>query len=1096
MKQARSIAVPTVLALSLAACSGGGGGGSGGGQMYVTSCSLGCTNGLGGNQVSCGIINTFQNQEIGVLFAAPVDFASVNKSSFQVFDVSTGTVPPGSFLIDPNNPHRLIFRPKLTFDPQGNPIFGFSANASYQIKVPGTAQSDPPPYVESTGSKENQSRMLCTITTDQGLIDPVPGDPKASVFVDTINPLNGQITKGVPANGATSVHSATKITLVFDDLMNLGTIVIPATGLAPFITVKIDPDGNTSDPSDQVPIQGLWSFAVNQVALTTSAVFTPSAGLPSAGSNLASPRKIVVNIPNTVVDLVGNPISNAGNWIFVPEVVLFPPATLPPGGEQFTNQNNMDAKRTGADWGESQPGRLLPGLGGGSGRLGDLIVKQGQTLSLTTSPTAATGTLTFAANPVFGDQIIMNGVTFTFDIQIPVQTFLAHTLTFAVNALNASPDPLVAVAKYELSNSDTILVTYKLNGSVGNAFTLGVAPASVAALSGLTLSGGTDSVPYAAPDIITNFDFQANPGTAPPPIQVANGEFEFATIEIQNGGTLLASGNKPLRLLARGRGLVQSLGVVNVSGQDRGEHKSNTPLGQLGGFGGPGGGFGGKGGDRSDETGTDLFLTPTGMPIGGITNPGAFTNGHPGLGVGLIFGPGSGLPGDQYPSSFPTGQQIFNGLATDNNCVSHQVGGPGSGGAYSTDGGTGNPLAIPATAMWPPGAANAPPPTPGGDAASVGLEPPTGPLSFRKLTPKFGYLRGGAGGGGAGAHIEQTTSTQGFTSGSCLDPAMTVGSMIVQYASHSGGAGGGGGGATQFQAGRTAQIDGVLDASGGDGGSRFTAVSGSATQKSASPGGAGSGGAILVQSRNLQLSVNPGRLNIAGGAGGLGVTGSTGGAGGTGLVRAEGVNPPLNPIQVAMSVNPLDPLDPTSQKWLSVGTWVFDRVVPDSFSGAESCWMRPTGNFFGLTFAEDDFSVPTSPVFGWNMDLILQIGANTMTVAYRGSTVFGGQDPQTFWTDLINRDLMPGSKFAPVVVRFQGAKATANITDFCNIDPFDPQSPILAGSLTPWVRHPAELNDFIPQPDMVRFVIIFDASHNDLQMIKGVTNLRIEAIPD
>ncbi|HVS10241.1 MAG TPA: hypothetical protein VMS76_10245, partial [Planctomycetota bacterium] len=586
---------------------------------------------------------------------------------------------------------------------------------------------------------------------------------------------------------------------------------------------------------------------------------------------------------------------------------------------------------------------------------------------------------------------------------------------------------------------------------------------------------------------------QANPGTVPPPIQVANGEFEFATIEIQNGGTLVASGNKPLRLMARGRALVQSLGVVNVSGQDRGEHKSDIPLGQLGGFGGPGGGVGGRGADRPDNTGQNFV-------VGSITNPGAFIDGGPGQGVGLVFGPGSGLPGQHWPPSLPTGPQMFNDFATDAFCISRQVGGPGSGGAYSTDGGTGNPMAMPATSTWPPGQPNAPPPTPGGDAASVGLEPPTGPLSFRKLTPKFGYLRGGAGGGSAGAHIEQCESSQGF-SGSCVDPQALVGSFIgatatEPYVSHSGGAGGGGGGATQFQAGRTAQIDGVLDASGGDGGSRFTAASGSPTQKSASPGGAGSGGAILVQSRNLQLSVNPGRLNIAGGAGGLGVTGSTGGAGGTGLVRAEGVNPPLTAIQVASSVNPLDPFDPTSQKWLSVGTWIADRVVPVSFSGAESCWMRPTGNFFSVTFAEDDFSVPTNPEFGWNMDLILQIGANTLTAAYRGSTVFAGQDPQTFWTDLINRDLMPGSKFAPVVVRFQGAKSVGDITDLCNVDPFDPQSPILAGSLTPWVRHPAELNDFLPQPDMVRFVIIFDASHNDLNMIKGVTNLRIEAIPD
>jgi hypothetical protein len=130
------------------------------------------------------------------------------------------------------------------------------------------------------------------------------------------------------------------------------------------------------------------------------------------------------------------------------------------------------------------------------------------------------------------------------------------------------------------------------------------------------------------------------------------------------------------------------------------------------------------------------------------------------------------------------------------------------------------------------------------------------------------------------------------------------------------------------------------------------------------------------------------------------------------------------------------------------------------------------------------------------MDLILQIGMNQVTAAYRGSTVFGGNDPQTHWGDLLNRDLAMGESGAPILVRFQGAKSTGVVAAPCDVDVNDPFGDVVQGSLTPWVRHPRELNDFNPPPDMMRFVIIFDASHGEFGSILGVTNLRVNATPD
>ena len=125
----------------LAACSVGGENEAGvfGGQMHVVSCSLGCTSGQGGQQVFCSVINVFQNQEIAVFFAEPVDLFSVNTSSFRVVNVANGTSPTGQFLLDPTNARRLIWRPSLTFDQLGNPQFGLLPNTSYQVTIPGAS---------------------------------------------------------------------------------------------------------------------------------------------------------------------------------------------------------------------------------------------------------------------------------------------------------------------------------------------------------------------------------------------------------------------------------------------------------------------------------------------------------------------------------------------------------------------------------------------------------------------------------------------------------------------------------------------------------------------------------------------------------------------------------------------------------------------------------------------------------------------------------------------------------------------------------------------------------------------------------------------
>ncbi|MBM3988566.1 MAG: hypothetical protein FJ294_11500, partial [Planctomycetes bacterium] len=396
MKNAARLLLVTALTGTvsiLSSCTGGGA--ADGGAMFVESCTLGCTNGNGGEQVSCGIVNTYLNQDIAVVFSESVAPTSLTvNNAFQVIDIVTAGFPAGSRLVDPNDARRAIFRPRLSFDASGNPSFGFGANQTYQIRIPGTGQGDVGPYVQSSGGQQNQSRMLCTITTSQGLIDPVPGAPGVSIFVRTIG-------GGAPINLATTtadvvdVLSASEITFVFNDLMNIGTLVQPSTGQSPFITVKVDPDGNLSTPGDQVPVGGTYSYQnPDQTNLTTTMVFTPFGGFPSAGSAPVK-RKIVVDVPVEVKDLAGHSVANPGKRTFTPEVAVFGAVTLPAGGEQFNDDSNEDKARSGANW---SAGRLTAGTGGGSGRLGDLVIDDNQSRTVFTSTQPAVARIKFLRN--------------------------------------------------------------------------------------------------------------------------------------------------------------------------------------------------------------------------------------------------------------------------------------------------------------------------------------------------------------------------------------------------------------------------------------------------------------------------------------------------------------------------------------------------------------------------------------------------------------------------------------------------------------------------------------------------------------------------
>jgi hypothetical protein len=1070
----------------VAACSGGAGSGSGG-SLYIESCSLGCGDGQGGNQVACSIDLVGINPELVVLFSGPVDLQSVDNQSFQVQNANDGSIPAFDYALDPLNSNRLIARPSLSLDSAGNPVFALEPNETYLIKIPGTAQGDDGPFVHANGGGPNESRLSCTVQTTTEVLDTVPGAPKARIFVDTLIQSDVEIVSG-PAD-VSDVLLSSQITIVFDDLMNIATLSSPQTGNAPFARVMIDPDGNTNNITDQVPVGGSWTAFWDQDLFQTTFVFTPEVGFPASGSG-PIPRKIVIDLPEQISDLVGNGLDNAGLFYCVPEAQPFDDVILPDeDGENFDDDDNHAIAFSGSGWGEDgvdEGGNSFEylgfGLSGGSGRLGELVIGAGEVVTLDTTS----------------------------------QEF-----------------PLVEQVRDLLDNN-----VPTTPGSPG--------------------------------------DYDPTDPESWPTITITDGRFEFSRLTIKGNGRLVLTGSNPGRVYSRGELIVD--GILDCTGETAVDHQSNsynddaiigpdaqnndniddfvTPFGGPGGAGGPAAGGGGAGGDRFDHTASSVSVNS----LGGINNPGAVIDGQAGDGVGgfNIAGFGQGTGGLHWPNNVPTNNQhsgaigdvdysvVMNVSSGSLECRVASVGQPGAGGGYALAGNEGIPSASGYVAVNPGVISNLPANTQPGDLSGLNIEAPGSQPIARGLVG--GLLRGGSGGGGGGMHLWgiRNNASPNETGDACFGGST---SFFFPYWDHSGAGGGGGGGALQLNSGNTITVNGQIDCSGGGGGSAtilnqdiWACTNSQQAEEAnkiacgafASPGGAGSGGAIKIQAPTIDIQSVSDRMIVAGGVGGEGVGGSLGGDGGPGLVRYEVQNGPLQDdptgqatlaSEVAPYIAPYNPGDPSfnapheSAAILSVGRMKQSRVRPESMSGAMSCWMKPEGNFFQLTFNGDEDADSSGTIdpdeMGWNMDVVYEIGVDGSgdpildLMPYRGVPDVGsepnfpisGESFEDYLGQTLNHDELFGSLFT---IRFQGARLNGLLQDACDVSLGGVTSDIAEGSLTPWVRHPEELGLFSPSPNMVRFCIIFEESMKDHghpkslinEQIHGVTNLSIAVTPD
>ena len=986
-------AVAAALCAVTLSCSGSS---SGGGTFRIVSCNLGCssTSPGGVGQVSCGVQDVFVNGDLRITFTQPVQESSLNLFSLEVTELGTGITPSASRFVDPADERTAVYRPLLTFGPDGTPVFGLTVDQAYTIKLPGVVEDIGAQYIRSQSGQSNKHRMLCTVNASLGVQDAKAGAPTVTVLVDKVlayDPITGEPSEfalDIPADGEVDVYRFTDIVLVFDDLMNPATLVNPVTGESNTVNVVIDPDGDLDDPSDQIALLGTFAIDLDQDTLTTTVTFTTELGLPSAGSDPLNPRKIAVQISSIVSDLGGNLLANAGEVSFTPELIPFDPVTLV---EDFESTLLSDVEGSGADWGGAVAGALLPGIAGGSGRHGDLVLLAGQEL-----------------------------------------------------VLNTDSEDFSSIADPSILN-----------------------PASVL---GATFDGTDFTIPT-----------------------VTDGVFEFSSVFIDSGARLRFEGSNPARVFVRGEATI--LGLLDLAGEDAPEHVASEVFGSPATVPGASGGAGGEGGRLPTWVTFGLLpgtivpdpapTPPTKPEIDGQDGEGVVDNTIAPSGTNLGFG-GGGPHWPQSTPTFPTFDLPVNpfdisGVVFELGlfCETKMKGGVGAGGGFGLNGTQGENNVVPGAGGTPPEA----PLATAGLASEFGVGIGSDPTSpERRLDPEAGFLHGGPGGGGGGGHI-LTSATNGQFLVDCEVALGGADAEIVFYRQHSGAAGGAGGGAVQLQTGLRTVIDGVINAGGGVGGSK-------PTEFDTVAGGGGAGGAVLLQSPDLQISSSAGRVDVSGGAGGFGVGASLGGDGGSGLMRFETLAPLPDLATEATKVLPsptdLAAVGAAPIDVLSLGELTPITVGPGAVNGVQSCWLQPDGNFFVLNFLDD-----VGDELGWDMTVIPN-PPSLGPQSYRGDNdLFLAPLETVFGTAL-------GS--APLVVRFQGARAITTIEDPCDVALGGLESEIFPGSLTGWVEHPAELNTFFAdpakRPNLIRFQILFDTSQASFGALTGVTELTIQTLPD
>ena len=872
---------PVLAALLLSSC-GGGGSSSGSNasneaQFNLSVCSLGCSGG------TCAVRQLSVNSDIVFTFNDNILPSSVNLSSIALVNLTNGGSPTGNFIID--GPV-VTFRPSYEDTSEGV-AFGFEDSNTYSLVI--AAAPGDSAVVRSRGGRPNASRLSCTFET-VGIRDYVPGPPSVTVTPNENEPPESR---------------AFNLQLSFNDLVRSSQL-LNLNGTSPTVDVSlVSIDGFGNEVA--FPLDGTFIFQSDVDERTTTLTFQPLGELPT-GQN--GTRWVRVDVSNQITDLVGNNLVNSGSF-----TVPLPEVSGATGSisENFTTTAKLDALKS------------APGLWEGTG-------------ALVSGLDPVSGNHPGGGSGVFGSPDLDG---FTFDTGVAPAAGLVHSELLGVDL--PVTDGVMMFAGLEVGAGDDVLgagtrpLRLFVRGSADIRGTLDFSGAD----------GETNFGMYRPED--ERLSYSALAGAPPPPtVEMVN----LISDPLENLGG--AGGEGALGGGSGGDGGLgwhQLPGYYNDNKEGWFVQHSGLgtadPTRYLSGYGAePAAGVHGQNGGRvggQDPAGAPLgtasaqilgdALAGAGMgtwawppksnelPLASQIGNKTWVSGLDGLvisgnhyskfGSSFFFryfstarargGGGGGywtdgVRGDVHDEN-PIAEDSYGEFLTENlpefsryNAtlgVNHHFNGDPSHGGDVTD--PTDRENWPDFVRWDNQASNIVPDGTGGQ-----FRPTTGgnPDPFYTLDPAQGFLRGGAGGGGAGN--SQHGSFNFETSGTSL-----VLADVESFRDSDGSGGGAGGAGVQLQVARDLNLSGTLDVGGGDGGSSATRVSSTlpidvnglvANRVGTAGGGGGAGGGLLLQVGG-DANFLGGTINLAGGQGGLGAVGNDGGEGGTGILRYENAAP-------------------------------------------------------------------------------------------------------------------------------------------------------------------------------------------------------------
>ena len=350
-------------------CSGGGSGG--GGRFAVKSCNPTCL------ADPCRLGSVAPYQAISLSFNKPIDPLTVTNETVSLEPLSPGSTTNLLRTVEGNT---VRIQPQVTLDPNGNLHYGLQANETYILSLP-SHETQGSPAVHSRRGAANQREIRCSLQTERLTQDPNPSPLTVEVFV-VRDPSNAPGTLESLDSGSNlgPIERAAAFVLVFDDLVNPMTLVDPVSGSPRGIFLNADGDGDLMTTADRFQIRADYVVEFNSAELETHVRIQPLSLLPFPGTG-PRPRLCTIEFGTGIIDLFGTPLAN-------PETRSFETQNSPVarGGilrEFFDTTERFDASRSSGAW--RGDGGVAQGLGGGTGKHGDLIVRSGETVIVDTA---------------------------------------------------------------------------------------------------------------------------------------------------------------------------------------------------------------------------------------------------------------------------------------------------------------------------------------------------------------------------------------------------------------------------------------------------------------------------------------------------------------------------------------------------------------------------------------------------------------------------------------------------------------------------------------------------------------------------------------